>query len=597
MSKFKKFIYLLTPKDRKFAIVIMFLTLIMAILETFGLLSLLPFIALLSNPEIVETNIYLEKIYNFSKNYGVQNKREFLFVLGIFSFLVLVISLLFKAFTVYAQILFNTLCRYNIERRMIEGYLRQPYSWFLSRHSSEIGVNILDEVANVVFKGIGPAMDLVSRILVSFTIILLLVFVDPKLTLIVFITFGLVYLLIYAVSSKYIKDIGHTRLKSNKIRFNVISEAFGAIKEIKIGGLEETFLKRYSDPAKKLSKLQAALGVVANLPRYAVEIVAFGGMMLLILYFMSKTNSFVDALPIITLYVFAGYRLMPLIQGIYNCAAQLRFVGPGLDNLFLEIQKFPKFNLESGKERMNLNRNISLKNISFHYPNSSKIILNNINLNISAKTTVGIVGATGSGKTTIVDIILGLLKVQKGNLEIDDKVIDEKNLRTWQRSIGYVPQHIYLADDTVAANIAFGENPKLIDQIKLERAAKIACIHDFIVNELPLKYMTKVGERGTRLSGGQRQRIGIARALYLSPQVLVLDEPTSALDNSTEKAIMDSFHNLRSDLTIIIITHRIETVKKLDNIIFIDQGIIKEQGTYSELINKDINFMGIKDQK
>ena len=592
MKTLKKLVYLLSAKDRKTASLLMIMILIMAILETLGLISILPFMAVLSNPEIVETNSYLKIIYEWSKNLGVNSIRQFLFMLGSFVFLILVISLSFKALTVYVRILFSSLCRYNLERRMIEGYLNQPYGWFLSRHSSDLGTNILDEVGTVVNKGIGPMMDLISRIVVSATIISLLIIVDPKLTLIVSVTLGLSFALIYFFSNNFIKKLGASRLNANRLRFNAISEAFGAIKEIKIGGLENTYIKRYSEPAKKVSKNQASFGVVSLLPRYALETVAFGGILLLVLYLMVKTNNFINAIPIIALYVYAGYRLMPLLQGIYHSTAQLHFVGPSLDSLHEELIKLQKPNPHFGKDKIKLMKNICLKNIFYQYPNSSKIILNNIDLKISAQTSIGIVGVTGSGKTTLVDIILGLLEAQKGNLEIDDKAIDKQNIRAWQRSIGYVPQHIYLADDTIAANIAFGVNEELIDQNAVERAAKIACIHEFIANELPLKYMTKVGERGVRLSGGQLQRIGIARALYHAPQVLILDEPTSALDNFTEQAIMDSLHNLRSDLTIIMITHRIDTVKKLDNIILIEKGEIKGQGTYNELINKNVNFVG-----
>ena len=314
MKTFKKLVYLLTAKDRKVALILMSMILVMAILETLGLISILPFMAVLSNPEIVETNTYLKKIFEWSKNLGVENTRQFLFILGSFVFLTLVVSLSFKALTVYVQILFGTLCRYNLERRMIEGYLNQPYSWFLNRHSSDLGTNILDEVGTVVNKGIGPMMDLISRIVVSATIISLLIVVDPKLTFIVSFTLGTVYALIYFLSNNFIKNLGQSRLNANRLRFNAISEAFGAIKEIKIGGLENIYIKRYSKPARKVSKNQASFGVVSLLPRYALEIIAFGGILLLVLYLMVKTNNFINAVPIIALYVYAGYRLMPLLQ-------------------------------------------------------------------------------------------------------------------------------------------------------------------------------------------------------------------------------------------------------------------------------------------
>ena len=237
-----------------------------------------------------------------------------------------------------------------------------------------------------------------------------------------------------------------------------------------------------------------------------------------------------------------------------------------------------------------MNKTITLKNIHYSYPNASRTALKDISLSIPAKSSVGLVGSTGSGKTTTVDIILGLLEAQKGTLEVDGQIITKQNSRLWQRSIGYVPQHIYLSDNTVEANIAFGVNPEDINQEAVEKASKIANLHEFIMEELPKQYQTTIGERGVRLSGGQRQRIGVARALYHNPEVLILDEATSALDNQTEKAIMDAVNNLGKDITIILIAHRLSTVKKCDQIFLLEKGHLKNQGTFEELINIDESF-------
>ena len=228
---------------------------------------------------------------------------------------------------------------------------------------------------------------------------------------------------------------------------------------------------------------------------------------------------------------------------------------------------------------------LNLKNISYEYSNSSRAALKNINIRIPARSTVGLIGPSGSGKTTTVDIILGLLEAQKGTLEIDGKIITKKNLRSWQRSIGYVPQHIYLADDTVEANIAFGLNNKDISQEGVEKAAKIANLHEFIIEELPKKYKTIIGERGVRLSGGQRQRIGIARALYHNPKVLILDEATSALDDKTEKEVLAEVCSLSGDITVIMITHRLSALKSFDKIVKISEGRIVQIGSYSEVVH------------
>ena len=299
---------------------------------------------------------------------------------------------------------------------------------------------------------------------------------------------------------------------------------------------------------------------------------------------MSQSGTFIEALPIISVFAFAGYRLMPALQQIYVSLSQLRYIGSSLDTLYEDLKSFNIDYQNTYTNSLALNKEIVLKNIEYSYPNSSRLALKNISITVPANNTVGIVGATGSGKTTLVDIILGLFETQNGTLEIDGQIINKQNCKNWQKSIGYVPQQIFLADDTVAANIAFGVDPKNIDIQNVERAAKIANLHEFVTNELPNKYNTTIGERGIRLSGGQCQRIGIARALYHNPKVLILDEATSSLDNLTEQAVMEAVNNIGKNLTIIIIAHRLSTVKNCDIIFLLDKGELKGQGKFDELI-------------
>ena len=298
-----------------------------------------------------------------------------------------------------------------------------------------------------------------------------------------------------------------------------------------------------------------------------------------------QSTSFTNILPIMSLYVFAAYRLMPALQQIYVSFSKLTFVGPSLEKVFEDIQNIKKPKLIKNHNSITFNNNITLKNINYNYPNSSRIALNNINLSIPSKTIVGFIGQTGSGKTTAIDIILGLLETQKGTLEVDGKIISKENVRSWQSIIGYVPQHIYLSDDTVAGNIAFGKDPKDISFSAVEKASKIANIHDFVINELPKKYNTSVGERGVRLSGGQIQRIGIARALYHNPKVLIFDEATSALDNQTEKIVMEAVSKLGNDKTIIIVAHRLNSVKNCDIIFKLEKGKLVAEGKFDQLVN------------
>jgi ABC-type bacteriocin/lantibiotic exporter with double-glycine peptidase domain len=380
-------------------------------------------------------------------------------------------------------------------------------------------------------------------------------------------------------------------MRANQARFSAISEAFGATKELKVRGMENIHVHRFSVPAQIYASHQSSAQAIRQLPRFVMEALAFGGMILLMLLLMRRDGGLSTALPIITLYALASYRLMPALQQIYASLTLLRFAGPSLDALHNDLMSLKS--TKNGSESITMipiKQAITLDNIHYTYPNAAQAALKGISLTIPALYTVGLVGATGSGKTTLVDLMLGLLEAQQGSMKIDGKIIDKYYLRAWQLSIGYVPQQIYLADDTVAANIAFGTDPRDINQQAVERAAKIANLHDFVINKLPKGYQTTVGERGVRLSGGQRQRIGIARSLYHKPQVLILDEATSALDNLTEQAVMEALHNLGHDITVIIIAHRLSTVRECDIIFLLENGILKDQGTFDELTKVSTKF-------
>ena len=584
MKTIKKILFLLSSSERKSAYLILFFTFITALVDMMGVASILPFVAILSNPGLIETNIILNITFNQLTIFGVKTEEEFLFALGIIVFLLLMLSLIVKALTTYLQERFVQLSEYNIGKRLIEIYLRQPYSWFLNRNSADLGKNILSEVMQVINNGIRPLIELIAKSLIAIALIILLFIFDPILTIIVGSSLGSTYVLIFYFVRNYLDKSGSLRLKNNHLRFTAVNEAFSAIKEIKLGGLEKIFINIFSNSALIVAKSQAVALVVSQLPKYILEAIAFGGILLIILYIMTQTGNFNSALPIISLYAFAGYRLLPALQQIYVSFTQLIFVGPSLSKLFSDMTNKNILIENQDKGFLFPKNQIVLKNICYDYPDSMRTTIKNINIEILAKSIVGFVGPTGSGKTTLVDIILGLLDPKKGSLEIDGKIITKQNIRSWQRSIGYVPQNIYLSDDTIAANIAFGVQRNEIDLDLIEKSSKIANLHNFIINELPKKYDTIIGERGIRLSGGQRQRIGIARALYNNPKVLILDEATSSLDNQTEELVIKQVLNSNQDMTIIMIAHRLNTVKGCDIIFKLDKGEITDQGSYQKVI-------------
>jgi ABC-type multidrug transport system fused ATPase/permease subunit len=590
MKTFQKLLDLLTPHERKRAGLLLGMILVMALLDMLGVASIMPFMAVLANPELMETNAVLKTVYAAASNFGVDTPEQFLFALGIGVFVLLVGSLAFKALTTYAQLRFTLMREYSIGKRLVEGYLHQPYSWFLNRHSADLGKTILSEVQTVINQGVVPIMNLIAQGAVAIALLTLLIVMNPKLALIVGLTLASAYGLFFKTTSGLLARMGTKRVKANQERFTAVSEAFGAAKEVKVGGLEHAYIQRFADPAQTYARHQASAQVISQLPRFALEAIAFGGMLLVMLYLMAQSGSFASALPIIALYAFAGYRLMPALQQIYGALTQLRFAGPALDALHKDLMSLQPAGLNTQQPAMPLNQAITLNNIVYRYPNAATPALKGISLTIPAKSTVGLVGATGSGKTTTVDLILGLLDAQEGTLAIDGQPIADHNKRAWQRAIGYVPQQIYLADDTVAANIAFGIEPEQIDPAAVEKAAKIANLHGFVTSDLPQGYATTVGERGVRLSGGQRQRIGIARALYHNPKVLILDEATSALDNLTEQAVMEAVHNLGHEITIILIAHRLSTVKECDQIFLLEKGELKGRGRFEELTNANESF-------
>ena len=587
MQTIKKLIFLLTPTERKDSFYLLLMIIMMALLDMIGVASILPFMAVISNPEVIESNIFINYIFISSKNIGIDNDKEFLFFLGVLTFSLLIISLIFKTITTYVQLLFVQMREYSISKRLVEGYLHQPYSWFLNRHSADLGKNILSEVEQTISNGLNPLMELIAKGLITIAIIILLLIVDIKLSVLVGLSLGGTYFIIFYLIRKFLNTLGEKRSIHNQLRFTYVSEAFGAIKEVKIGRLEQTYINKFKNSAEIYARSLAFAKVIAHIPRNILEAIAFGGILLIILFLLSQSGNFSDILPIISLYVFAGYRLLPAMQQFYAASTQLTFIGPAVDRLYKDLKNISIPTIKNLNENSIISpkHTINLNSIFYNYPDSSKTALKDISINIPVKSTVGIIGPTGSGKTTTIDIILGLLESQKGTLEVDEQIITKANVKSWQQIIGYVPQNIYLSDDTISSNIAFGQEEKFIDKEKVQKVAKIASIHDFIMNDLPDQYQTRIGERGVRLSGGQRQRIGIARALYHSPEVLILDEATSSLDNETEKAVMEAVNNLSNSLTIIIIAHRLNTVSNCDLIFKLHRGQLIQQGSFKEVVN------------
>jgi ATP-binding cassette, subfamily B, bacterial PglK len=587
---YRKVLALLTSRERRKAYWLIVMIVVMALFDVAGIISIFPFLNVVSNPEVIETNNKLKWVYD---RLGFASQRDFMLALGGVSFALLVVSNGFRIITTRALVRFSWMRQYTISRQLLTKYLTGPYSFFLNRNSSELTSYIIVGISQLASGMISPCMQLIAKVLLALLILSLLIVVNPILIVIMFLVVGGAYSVIYLLMRKKMSVVGMEILDNSKKIQKTLNEAFGGIKDIKLLGKEHVFVTQYRVSAKKNVNCNTSKHVITHLPRYVIETIAFGGVFIALLYLIATKNNFQQIIPTIGLYLLASYRLVPALQQIYQEMVMIKSTCPILDAIYKDLTDCQTGNHSTNIHSsgiMQLKEYIEFCNVSFQYPEAKESVIRDFNLTIKLNTTIGFVGTTGSGKTTTVDILLGLLSPLQGALRVDGVEINRDNLRMWQRNIGYVPQHIYLSDDTVARNIAFGVPDNEIDHETIMQAARHANIHDFIVNELPNGYKTEVGERGVRLSGGQRQRIGIARALYYNPSVLVLDEATSALDGITEDTILGAIHSLAHKKTIIIIAHRLSTVKECDIVYMMERGRIVAQGTYQELIGANQQF-------
>jgi len=585
----RKALALLTPHEKRRGALVLLLVVFMALLETAGVASVLPFLAVLGNPGVVSTNPVLAWLYSTLE---FDNVHRFLMALGVAAFVAIVLAAGVRILTAYAMNRFINMRRHSLSERLLETYLRQPYAFFLNRHSGDMATSILSEVDQVIGNVLLPGFHVIAYSVVAFALVTLLVAIDPGLALWVGVVIVGMYLLVYLSVQGLMRRIGDDRTEANHERFTAAGEALGGIKAIKLLGREHAYLSRFRPASIRFSRHQATSATAAEVPKYLIEAIAVGGILMLALVLMATTDGIGTVLPILGLYAFGGYRLIPAAQKIYEGFARLRYGASSVEAIYQDMEQRSRLAEIGGPAQPPLVpvRDISLDHVSFAYPNTEKAALSDIHLTIPVGTTVGFVGSTGAGKTTLVDLVLGLLRPTEGSLKVDGEPITEDKLRAWQNSLGYVPQDIFLTDSSITENIALGVPANQIDHEAVERSAKMAQVHQFIMDELPQQYGTLVGERGVRLSGGQRQRIGIARALYQNPPVLVFDEATSALDTLTEQAVMEAVNNVRQEKTIILIAHRLSTVRGCDCIYLLHQGRLAGQGTYEELSGQNEQF-------
>jgi ABC-type multidrug transport system fused ATPase/permease subunit len=597
MNIFQKSIALLTRREQKRGMLVCVIVMCMALFEVVSVASIVPFLSILANPQMIQENAILASIYSYL---GFSSTFSFLLFLGIAAFCLLLTAAAVRSLGYYALMTFTQMRRHSIGARLLQTYLRQPYEYYLNRHTSDLSKGILSEVDIVINSVFIPIANMLAYGFTLIAIVALLILVDPLVAIFSGVILTGVYGLIFVGVRSYLSRIGVLRANANTERFEATTEALAGIKDIKLLGREHAYLTRFTGPSRQVAHLMAVSSVLSHVPKYIVEAVAFGGILLLSILLMLRhgghdAEALRRVLPLLGLYAFAGYRMIPAVHAIYACSANLRFGAAALDGLYADLcdnDDLPQLQLTTAPA-LPITRKIELNALSYSYPNSEGVGVCDVSVTIPGATFVCIGGRPGAQNTTLVDLVLGLLSPSSGEIRIDGKVVTDKNRRNWQANIGYVPQDIFLVDASLLANIALGIAKDDIDHARVRECARQAQIDRFIEDELPLGYETEVGERGVRLSGGQRQRIGIARALYHDPAVIVFDEATSALDNLTEQDVMHAIGAFHGQKTLFMIAHRMSTVKACDQIIVLEKGRVVGCDNWQTLIESNSAFQRI----
>ena len=565
------------PSERRRSIWMLILVILMAMAETAGVLSIMPFLSTLGRPEVIHENPVLNAAY---ERFNFQEPREFVLALGLASIALVLASSAFKTVTQHLLNRFVHLLRHSISSRLLSRYLHQPYEFFLTRNPSALTKNVLSEVDQLMFQLIQPLSQLVAQGCVVLAMAVLIFVYDPLTATCIIVVLSLLYGVIYGLVRKRLGTIGQEREAANGQRYQACSEALSGIKDVKITHSADAYQQHFNRASRLLSRHMATSDTLSQSPLYLVEATGYSMLIIIAIILLLRSNDVAHVLPAIGLYGFAAYRMLPAAQIMYRGFAKLRFSSAALQAIHRDLILPEEQTPEDDKPLAPL-KTICLRDISYAYPSApDKPILEHFDLSIPVGTSIGIVGRTGAGKSTVMDMLLGLLQPQSGTLNVDDIRIDASNLAAWQRAIGYVPQHIYLADASVKQNIAFGVAAQAIDMKAVERAARAAQIHDFVVDELDQGYDTPIGDRGMRLSGGQRQRVGIARALYRDPPLLLMDEATSALDPQTEEALNDAIRKLTGRKTIVVIAHKDASLKYCNQVVSIQSGSTTQPVTH-----------------
>tara|TARA_B100001996_G_scaffold60872_1_gene43580 strand:+ start:137 stop:1885 length:1749 start_codon:yes stop_codon:yes gene_type:complete len=574
------------PKKRKVQLsALTLLTIFVSLTEIISIGAVLPFLGALTAPEKILEIQFLQPLFN---KLNILDSSELLFPMTLIFIITVIISGIMRLILLWTQTRFGYAIGADISIRVYRNLLYSPYSLHVSRNSSEFISGIINKTAMVVTQVILPILLIISASIILIAIFITLLTIDSFIAIVATLSFASTYgFILFFTKKRLLRDSDNISKKTN-ILIQSLQEGFGGIRDVIIDGTQEAYCRIFREVDLPLRKAQASIVIIGQTPRFIVE--AFGITILVLLaYYLSLSSTGINsAIPVLGVFALAAQRLLPILQQIYaswtsiiGCSALLK------DILFYLNQDLPEYLNAPPSSLIKFETSIRLEDLDFRYSPEGPKIIKGFSCKINKGEKVGFIGTTGSGKSTLIDIMMGLLLPENGRLYVDDQLISAKNHRSWQLHISHVPQSIFLADTTILENIAFGVPFSEIDHKLVYECAKKAKIAETI-ESWSLQYNTLVGERGVRLSGGQRQRIGIARALYKKTDVIIFDEATSALDNETELAVMKEIINLDNDITILIIAHRLSTLKNCSKLIEIADGKVKRSGSYKDIISNNV---------
>lgn len=585
MTTISKVLAILSSEEKRAFIKLTVVILFMGLLEILGVASILPFMQLVANPDEILANEIMQSIVEF---FGFNRTRQLVLASG---GLVIGLILLTNLFTIYASWLqYSTNWRlvHQLSKRLMAGYLRRPYPFFLNTPTAELSSYVLAEVNSFANGVATPIVEIIGRTVVALVLFLMLMWVDLRIALIMFGTLGSAYVIIYLAQRKILARLGKERIEANIQRYRSLSQVFDGIKTVKAYNRQAFFFNHFADASQRFANLQPKYQVLVASPKNILEILAFSTIIGITIYLFMNRGNFSEIVPTLSLYAVAGYRLLPALQKAFKAISSFRHNELVVDKLYDSISLASSgrdFPTELPKP-LTMLREFRLEKVCFNYERAEQPTLRDVSLTVESGETIAFVGSTGSGKTTLIDLMVGLLRPSSGRLLVDGQELNDDNLANWRSSIAYVPQDVFLFDDSILNNVTMGA---VAGAEEVKKALDLADIGSF-VEGLPEGIQTPIGDKGVRLSGGQRQRLGLARALLTKPSVLILDEATSALDNVTEKGIIDALRNLPRDITTVVIAHRLSTVQHADRIYFLDQGEMVDQGSFEDLVGSNPAF-------